>query len=217
MNTTEERVVRPFDDDPTREADPSCRIHNTAIQIKYGVEPAQRKSVREAAFSGQVSRFGANFVNALTLHAPSARKVGDLRTVRAKARAQLRQEALEGYRAFQAELETLRNLASRFLHKQDELEKTFNALAEQWREETGHLSSTLHKSMHPAYQRIIGLGPQAIPLILRELEQEPNFWFWALRAISGENPTQQADGIEDAIKAWKQWGMKRGYIPSEQR
>jgi hypothetical protein len=39
-----------------------------------------------------------------------------------------------------------------------EIETTFSELAEQWQRETGMLSVTSKISMHPAYQRIIGMG-----------------------------------------------------------
>ncbi len=66
----------------------------------------------------------------------------------------------------------------------------------------------------PSYQRIIGLGPNAIPLILRELHDEPDHWFWALAALTGENPTgQEAAGNVDGMReAWLQWGRQRGYL-----
>ena len=34
------------------------------------------------------------------------------------------------------------------------------------------------------YQRIIGMGLPVVPLILEELEREPDQWFWALEAIT---------------------------------
>lgn len=44
--------------------------------------------------------------------------------------------------------------------------------------------------MHPAYQQIIGMGEKALPLILRDLRDRPTgHWFWALNAITGEEPT----------------------------
>ena len=70
--------------------------------------------------------------------------------------------------------------------QQAELERTFFELANRWRDETALLSSVTRTAMHPAYQRIIGMGPAAVPLILRELEQRPDHWFWALTAITGE-------------------------------
>jgi hypothetical protein len=68
------------------------------------------------------------------------------------------------------------------------LETEFKSLAEQLRLDTGMLSLVTQKSMRPAYQRIIGMGQPVVPLILRDLEQKPDHWFWALRAITGDNP-----------------------------
>jgi len=35
---------------------------------------------------------------------------------------------------------------------------------------------------------MIGLGWPVVPLILEELNREPNQWFWALEAITEQNP-----------------------------
>jgi hypothetical protein len=93
------------------------------------------------------------------------------------------------------------------------LEETFFGLAEQWRRETGLLSLVQKMVMHPAYQRIIGMGQPVVPLILRDLEQEPDHWFWALQAITGENPVpSEARGDLDRMAAaWIEWGRDRGY------
>ncbi len=62
--------------------------------------------------------------------------------------------------------------------------------------------------LHPAYQQIIGLGRGALPLILEELAQQPNYWFWALFAISGEDPVNVEDqsDLEKMTAAWLNWG-----------
>ena len=52
----------------------------------------------------------------------------------------------------------------------------------------GCLESTAQMAMLQPYQRIIGLGMPVVPLILEELNREPNQWFWALEAITGQNP-----------------------------
>ncbi len=91
-------------------------------------------------------------------------------------------------------------------------EGLFRELADQWRRETAHLSLAIKKVMHPAYQRIIGLGPDAVPLILRELQRRPGHWFWALKAITGEDPAQPEDTISQASHAWLRWGQERQYI-----
>ena len=61
----------------------------------------------------------------------------------------------------------------------------FAELALEWRQATAPLSSTTARSTHPAYQQIIGMGPAAVPLILRELDREGGQWFWVLMAARG--------------------------------
>lgn len=91
-------------------------------------------------------------------------------------------------------------------------EEIFRQLASQWRKETAHLSLVVKKVMHPAYQRIIGLGPAAVPLLLQELQQQPGHWTWALRAITGEDPTHPDDTVTQAAQAWVKWGQERNYL-----
>ncbi len=90
----------------------------------------------------------------------------------------------------------------------------FHRLAAQWREECQLLSSTTAKAMHPAYQQIIGLGPEALPLILKELAETPGHWFWALKSITGEDPVPPADvgNIRRMTEAWLKWGRAHGYL-----
>src|SRR5687767_12833397 len=57
-----------------------------------------------------------------------------------------------------------------------------------WRLETQHMSSPTDRYVHKSYARIIGLGQPAVPLILRSMQRTPGDWFYALRAITGENP-----------------------------
>ena len=56
------------------------------------------------------------------------------------------------------------------------------------------------------------LGAVALPLILAELRRETDHWFWALEAISGENPVPRelAGDVEAAASAWLRWGQERG-------
>lgn len=96
----------------------------------------------------------------------------------------------------------------------DELEQTFNTLVEEWRTETELTSSYTNMILHSAYQKIIGLGPDAIPLLLRELERSPDHWFWALRHITRENPVEEEDAgrLDKMTEAWLQWGRQHGYL-----
>ena len=58
------------------------------------------------------------------------------------------------------------------------------------------------------------MGAKALPYIFRELEREPDQWFWALRAITGANPIkpEQQGRIQEMAAAWIEWGRERGVI-----
>ena len=90
----------------------------------------------------------------------------------------------------------------------------FTELADQWEIETVFLSSSEQASKHPAYQEIIGMGKQAVPLILERMQAERGHWFIALRAITGANPVKPADRGKVAVMqaSWLEWGEANGYI-----
>ena len=82
-----------------------------------------------------------------------------------------------------------------------------------WKAETFFHSSISKKTQHPDYQRIIGMGPAVVPLILHWLKHEPDFWFDALVAITGEQPIppQRAGDVEAMARDWLEWGRTHGY------
>lgn len=90
----------------------------------------------------------------------------------------------------------------------------FLSLKKEWEDNTAHLSSVTEIAMHPAYQKIIGMGPVAIPLILEEMKKKPGHWFWALKSITGEDPVlpEKRGKIKQMTEAWREWGRKQGYI-----
>lgn len=90
----------------------------------------------------------------------------------------------------------------------------FAELANTWRRETAVMSSVTEMAMHPAYQRIIGMGAAALPLIFRELSRQPDHWFWALATITGENPVppEEAGDILRMTQRWLQFARERGYL-----
>ncbi len=94
------------------------------------------------------------------------------------------------------------------------LRKRFDALAKKWQRESQTMSSVTQMAMLPSYQQIIGLGSAAVPLILERLRQEPGHWFWALRAITRENPVPQkhAGRVRDMANDWIRWGRKNGFL-----
>src|SRR5580700_5520512 len=89
-----------------------------------------------------------------------------------------------------------------------DVEERFRQLAAEWRDAVGPLSSATKIIQHPAYQGIIALGGDVVPFILRELEQKPDHWFAALRAITGADPvTTEERGLMDMMAAaWVNWG-----------
>lgn len=94
------------------------------------------------------------------------------------------------------------------------LQAQFAALVEQWLEETSHLSSMADVIQHPAYQQIIAMGPEVLPLILRDLEAEPKHWGPALRAITGARPVprEHAGKVKLVAEAWLRWAREHGYV-----
>ncbi len=95
----------------------------------------------------------------------------------------------------------------------ESVEQRFRRLAAVWRRETAHLSSPTKMFAHPAYQEIIGLGRDAVPLLLRELELNPDHWFGALRALTGASPVAEEDrgDVEKMAAGWQRWGRENGY------
>jgi hypothetical protein len=90
----------------------------------------------------------------------------------------------------------------------------FEELKTDWKNKTHYMSNSAQMAAVRSYQRIIGLGPPALPLIFKELERETDHWFWALEAISGENPvlSTQAGKVEEMAKAWIEWGRQQGLV-----
>lgn len=88
------------------------------------------------------------------------------------------------------------------------LEKEFQAHAERWLADTANSSSIRQTVLHPSYQRIIGMGRPALPLILERLAVNADPWFWALRAITGVDPVDPRDAgrIGRMAEAWLAWG-----------
>jgi len=93
------------------------------------------------------------------------------------------------------------------------LEERFRRLEATWTAETGYLSSYTDIVENPAFQEIIRLGPAVVPLMLRDLEERPRLWVWALPEITGANPVPAADSgnITRMSEAWLRWGKANGY------
>lgn len=95
--------------------------------------------------------------------------------------------------------------------KGDTIADQFNELADDWEASTRVMSSIHQICMNRSYQRIIGMGPAAVPLILDRMAHHPGHWFWALQAITGEDPVApEHQGDMAAMTAdWVAWGRRR--------
>jgi hypothetical protein len=94
------------------------------------------------------------------------------------------------------------------------LEERFAQLTAEWQE--GTMFWSCPPTEHPAYQKIIGMGWDALPLVLRELEREPDWWFSALAEITGENPVipDEDVGKLDRIRDhWLTFARYKGWLP----
>jgi hypothetical protein len=96
----------------------------------------------------------------------------------------------------------------------DRVKTEFYTLARAWKSDRRATSSSTSIAMHPAYQKIIGLGKPALPFILSELERDVDHWFWALASIANENPVplQTRGKMQEMAKVWIGWGRSKGYI-----
>lgn len=98
-----------------------------------------------------------------------------------------------------------------------QLTRKFKELVQQWRDERSATSSVAQMAMLSSYQQIIGMGPEAIPMILGQLKSEgnsPSHWFWALASITRENPVPKNSRgkLLEMANAWFAWGEKEGYV-----
>ncbi len=94
----------------------------------------------------------------------------------------------------------------------ESLRSEFVRLAGQWRAETRFSSSATEKVLHPAYQSIIAMGRQAVPLLLEELRSKRGHWSWALHFMTGANPVPSGANIDEARAAWLEWGKSEGFL-----
>ena len=69
--------------------------------------------------------------------------------------------------------------------KMEDMESTFNTLADKWESETALYSFMGQMVQHYSYQLILGMGEEGIPLILRRIERRGGLWYHALETISG--------------------------------
>ncbi|MDP1996239.1 MAG: hypothetical protein Q8J90_03490 [Gallionella sp.] len=89
----------------------------------------------------------------------------------------------------------------------------FEKLVTEWKTSRSSINSGTEMFTHPAYQKIIGMGIEAVPLILKEMGINIDHWFWALKAITGKDPVPPAHRgrLKLMTKDWLSWAKKQGY------
>jgi hypothetical protein len=58
------------------------------------------------------------------------------------------------------------------------------------------------------------MGPEVLPILFKELRDAPDHWFWALQAITEEDPTRPEDAgdVQKMRESWLAWAKERGYL-----
>ena len=100
------------------------------------------------------------------------------------------------------------------LKRDDVLASQFAILTKQWQEATRYFSNAAAIADHPAYQKIIDMGPPVVRYILREMQQRPHHWFWALNIINQHDPVPEAHAgdIDAMTQDWLEWGRAQRII-----
>jgi GAF domain-containing protein len=97
--------------------------------------------------------------------------------------------------------------------KYSEIESRFNDLVEEWKSDSSAPFLT-QKCVHPAYQKIIGMGKPILPLLFSKLsEKSPEDWFWALSAITGADPVEKEHRgfVNKIVNDWIKWWELQTY------
>lgn len=98
-----------------------------------------------------------------------------------------------------------------YLRGSETVRDRFQRWSSQVELDTQYLSSMQDVAMHPAYQRVIGLGLEVMPYLLESLKENPGRWIWAVNAIAGEDAAEGCESFEEAKECWLAWGRRFGY------
>ncbi|MFL0161959.1 hypothetical protein [Aquirufa salirivi] len=88
-----------------------------------------------------------------------------------------------------------------------QLKKRFDFFNSIWKNETIFSSSISEITNNSAYRSIIGLGQDILPFIINDLKINDAHWFYALEALTGQNPIKEYHkGIVPLMKKdWIEW------------
>jgi hypothetical protein len=124
-----------------------------------------------------------------------------------------RRKSLQEARAFAAALVASKVAASPSVAEQS-LEERFREYADKWESQTAFLSATPMRILNDSYQSIMAMGPEVVPILLRDLQKTQRHWFWALRHLTSADPVPEKDRgtVDRMIAAWIAWGKAEGKI-----
>jgi hypothetical protein len=89
----------------------------------------------------------------------------------------------------------------------------FRALAAAWRWHNRGRSILDYDDF--SYMQIIGMGPEVVPLLLKDVQEGEGSWYFALKCITNQDAeTPDMYGDAEAVRhAWVQWGKRNGQLP----
>lgn len=82
----------------------------------------------------------------------------------------------------------------------------------------GYSSKILSFNDTEAYQSIIAIGKEALPTLLAELKESPDFWLlYILKDITGVDIVndQNRGKIYQMAQAWVDWGKSQNIAPND--
>lgn len=100
-----------------------------------------------------------------------------------------------------------------YSRRAERLEQQFELLKSNWKRETTFLSDVDEIMDSPSYRAIVELGEDVIPLILKSLQEKPDFWFGALERLTNTDPVAPASygNIIQMADDWIAWAQANGY------
>ncbi len=92
-----------------------------------------------------------------------------------------------------------------------ELQLVFDRLVQEWKRESRYMSKTTSMERLEPYKSIVDLGEKVVPLLLRELDRRPDYWFGALRELTNEDPVprEHCGHLDQMAKDWIDWARER--------
>ena len=99
----------------------------------------------------------------------------------------------------------MKNIKEEFIDPELQLE--FTSLKDKWINETLIVSDPTELYSNENYQKIISLGDDIIPLLIKDMYNFKGDWSYALKKITGDNPVKKESKgkIDEIKKDWIDW------------